>query len=148
MAYTSKDDMLEGKRPFIGASEASNGVTAFIENSNASLDRNVLGVNYNCSVGFSFYHPYEALFSDDVMRVCWKDETVNNKYTRLYLSTDIAQQRRKYAYGYKFNAQRMKRQIIMLPSCEDGSPDYARMDQTMRMMEYDVLNEYLKRVNE
>ncbi len=144
----TKADMQEGSRPFVGASEASNGVTAFIENSNVSLDSNVLGVNYNGSVGFSFYHPYEALFSDDVKRVRWKDETANNKYTLLYLSTAIAQQRRKYAYGYKFNAQRMKRQIIMLPSCEDGSPDYDRMEQTMRMMEYDVLNEYLKRVNE
>ena len=144
----TKADMQDGSRPFVGASEANNGVTAFIENSNASLDSNVLGVNYNGSVGFSFYHPYEALFSDDVKRVRWKDETANNKYTLLYLSTAIAQQRRKYAYGYKFNAQRMKRQIIMLPSCEDGSPDYARMEQTMRMMEYDVLNEYLKRVNE
>ena len=81
-------------------------------------------------------------------RVRWKDENANNKYTLLYLSTAIDQQRRKYAYGYKYNAQRMKRQIIMLPSCEEGSPDYARMEQTMRMMEYDVLNEYLKRVNE
>lgn len=144
----TKADMQEGSRLFVGASEASNGVTAFIENSNVSLDSNVLGVNYNGSVGFSFYHPYEALFSDDVKRVRWKDETANNKYTLLYLSTAIAQQRRKYAYGYKFNAQRMKRQIIMLPSCEDGSPDYDRMEQTMRMMEYDVLNEYLKRVNE
>lgn len=139
----TKADMQEGSRPFVGASEASNGVTAFIENSNASLDSNVLGVNYNGSVGFSFYHPYEALFSDDVKRVHWKDETANNKYTLLYLSTAIAQQRSKYAYGYKFNAQRMKRQIIMLPSCEDGSPDYAYMEQTMRVMEYDVLKTYL-----
>lgn len=122
----SEADMLdEGSRPFVGASEASNGVTAFIENSNASLDRNVLGVNYNCNVGFSFYHPYEALFSDDVKRVRRKDETANNKYTLLYLSTAIVQQRREYAYGYKFNAQRMKRQIIMLPTQVDGTLDYA-----------------------
>ena len=113
MVYTSKGDMLEGKRPFIGASEASNGVTASIENSNASLDRIVLEVNYNCSVGFSFYHPYEALFSDDVKRVGWKAEEANNKYTLLYLSTAIAQQKSKYAYGYKINAQHMKRQIII-----------------------------------
>ena len=81
------------KETIHGASEASNGVTAFIENSNARLDRNVLGVNYNCSVGFSFKHPYEALFSDDVKRVWWKPEEANNKYTLLYLSTAIAQQK-------------------------------------------------------
>lgn len=142
----TKADMQEGSRPFVGASEASNGVTAFIANSNASLESNVLGVNYNGSVGFSFYHPYEALFSDDVKRVRWKNEAANNKYTLLYLSTAIAQQKGKYAYGYKFNAQRMKRQIIMLPALEDGSPDYRYMERTMRVMEYEVLSEYLKRI--
>lgn len=139
----TKADMTTGNRPFVGASEACNGITEFIDNTNASINKEVLGVNYNGSVGFSFYHPYEALFSDDVKRVRWKDEIVNNKYTLLYLSTAIAQQRGKYAYGYKFNAQRMKRQIIMLPSQADGTPDYTYMEQTMRIMEYDVLKTYL-----
>ena len=142
----TKADMTIGNRPFVGASEVCNGITEFVDNSNTSIDKEILGVNYNGSVGFSFYHPYEALFSDDVKRVRWKNENANNKYTLLYLSTAIAQQRSKYAYGYKFNAQRMKRQIIMLPSQADGTPDYAYMEQTMRVMEYEVLNEYLKQV--
>lgn len=140
----TKADMIAGERPFVGASEAGNGITEFIDNTNASLDREVLGVNYNGSVGFSFYHPYEALFSDDVKRVRWKNEEANNKYTLLYLSTAVAQQRGKYAYGYKFNAQRMKRQIIMLPAQADGTPDYALMEQTMRAMEYETLLNYLR----
>ena len=143
----TKADMTIGNRPFVGASEVCNGITEFVDNANASIDKEVLGVNYNGSVGFSFYHPYEALFSDDVKRVRWKDEDANNKYTLLYLSTAIAQQRSKYAYGYKFNAQRMKRQIIMLPSQADGTPDYAYMEQTMRVIEYDILKTYLNRVN-
>lgn len=143
----TKADMTAGSHPFVGASEGANGVTEFVGNINASLDSNVLGVNYNGSVGFSFYHPYEALFSDDVKRVRWKDETANNKYTLLYLTTAITQQRDKYAYGYKFNAQRMKRQIIMLPSLPDGTPDFAYMEHTMRVMEYDVLRTYLNSIS-
>lgn len=115
--------MTIGNRPFVGVSEACNGIIGLVDNVNASIDKEVLGVNYNGSVGFSFYNPYKALFSDDVKRVRWKDEDVNNKYTFLYLSTAIAQQQGKYAYGYKFNAQRMKRQNIMLPSQAEGTPD-------------------------
>ena len=63
-----------GLRPFVGASDSDNGVTAFISNKNKSLDANVLGVNYNGSVVENFYHPYEAIFSDDVKRLKWKDE--------------------------------------------------------------------------
>ena len=143
----TKADMTIGNRPFVGSSEACNGVTGFVNNSNASLDKEVLGVNYNGSVGFSFYHPYEALFSDDVKRVRWKNEATNNKYTLLYLSNAIAQQRSKYAYGYKFNALRMKRQIIMLPTLADGTPDFVYMEHTMRVMEYDILFTYLKQMN-
>lgn len=143
----TKADMTIGNRPFVGSSEACNGVTGFVDNTNASLDKEVLGVNYNGSVGFSFYHPYEALFSDDVKRVRWKDEAANNKYTLLYLSNAIAQQRSKYAYGYKFNALRMKRQIIMLPILADGTPDFVYMEHTMRVMEYDILFTYLKQMN-
>ena len=54
----TKSDMIEGARPFIGATD-----------SNPSLDKNVLGVNYNGSVVENFYHPYECIFSDDVKRL-------------------------------------------------------------------------------
>ncbi len=53
----TKDDMVPGDRAFIGASDANNGITAFVGNTNSSLDSNVLGVNYNGSVVENFYHP-------------------------------------------------------------------------------------------
>ena len=60
--------MVEGERPFIGATEFNNGITTFVSNTNKSFDSNVLGVNYNVSVVKSFYHEYECIFSDDVKR--------------------------------------------------------------------------------
>jgi len=100
-------------------------------NSNSSLDKNVLGVNYNGSVVENFYHPYEALFSDDVKRLHLKKHA-DNKYILLYIKTAILQQKTKYEYGYKFNGHRMERQHIMLPSTVDGNPDYDYMEKTMR----------------
>ena len=40
-------NMITGRTPFIGASVEGNGVTNYISNMNASLDKNVLGVIYN-----------------------------------------------------------------------------------------------------
>lgn len=74
-----------GNRPFIGASDSDNGVTAFVLNDNKSLDENVLGVNYNGSVVENFYHPYQAIFSDDVKRLKWKEKNQGNKYTYFIL---------------------------------------------------------------
>lgn len=137
-----------GLRPFVGASDSDNGVTAFVSNKNKSLDVNVLGVNYNGSVVENFYHPYEAIFSDDVKRLKWKDEIYGNKYTYLFLKQMILSQKIKYAYGYKFNGKRMKRQKIMLPVTKTGLPDYDYMTSYMQKQEleqiFKILN-YLKK---
>ena len=82
----TKENQSSGKRPFVGATEYNNGITSFVDNSNASLDSNVLGVNYNGSVVENFYHSYECIFSDDVKRLSWLDDSVQNQYTyNLYM---------------------------------------------------------------
>lgn len=111
----TKQDMMKGDRPFIGATDSNNGITEFISNINGSLDKNVLGVNYNGSVVESFYHPYECIFSDDVKRLELKNG-LGNQWTYLFLKSSILKQKEKYQYGYKFNAQRMEKQKILLPA--------------------------------
>ncbi|RSJ55437.1 Restriction enzyme BgcI subunit beta [Streptococcus gordonii] len=136
-----------GLRPFVGASDSDNGVTAFVSNKNKSLDVNVLGVNYNGSVVENFYHPYEAIFSDDVKRLKWKDEIYGNKYTYLFLKQMILSQKIKYAYGYKFNGERMKRQKIMLPVAETGLQDYDYMTSYMQKQELEQIFKILNYLN-
>ena len=136
-----------GLRPFVGASDSDNGVTAFVSNKNKSLDANVLGVNYNGSVVENSYHPYEAIFSDDVKRLKWKDEIYGNKYTYLFLNQMILSQKIKYAYGYKFNGERMKRQKIMLPVTKSGLPDYDYMTSYMKKQELEQIFKILNYLN-
>ena len=122
-------DTTPGTRPFIGALDNSNGVARFVSNTNASLDRNVLGVNYNGNgMVIGFYHPYECIFSDDVKRFHLKDHK-DNAYILLFMKTVILQQKSKFGYLYKFNAERMANTKIMLPIDDDGKPDYSYMEQ-------------------
>lgn len=137
----TKEEMTNGTRPFVGASDSNNGVTAFVGNTNTSLDKNVLGVNYNGSVVESFYHPYEAIFSDDVKRLHLKRHQ-DNKYVLLFIKQLILKQKCKYEYGYKFNGERMKRQKIMLPVSAPHTPDYAYMEEYMRNNEKEMLTKY------
>ncbi|MDP0297784.1 restriction endonuclease subunit S [Glaesserella parasuis] len=139
----TKQEMINGNLPFIGASDSNNGITAFIANTNASLDRNVLGVNYNGSVVENFYHPYECLFSDDVKRLKIKSERVG-KYAYLFLKTVILKQKSKYQYGYKFNAERMKKQKILLPVNTDNQPDWENIERYMQQIELEKIVCYLK----
>lgn len=137
----TKNDMIEGIRPFIGASDSNNGITAFVSNSNPSLDSNVLGVNYNGSVVENFYHPYECVFSDDVKRLHLLNHE-DNKYVLLFMKSVILKQQVKYQYGYKFNGERMKKQKIMLPIDENKRPNYAFMEAYMKDVERRLLSQY------
>lgn len=138
-----KADMMSGNIPFVGATDCNNGITEFIANKNSSLDKNILGVNYNGSVVCNFYHPYKAIFSDDVKRLSFRN-IVGNKYSFLFAKAVILQQKIKYEYGYKFNGERMKRQKILLPTTVDGKPDYAYMENYMKDLEYKKIKKYLK----
>ncbi len=138
----TKADINDGNKPFIGATDSNNGITEFVSNTNNSEDSNVLGVNYNGSVVENFYHPYKAIFSDDVKRLSFKNAE-DNKYLFLFVKTQILQQKEKYQYGYKFNAKRMKKQRIMLPVNKKGNPDYAYMENFMKNLEYKKLQKYL-----
>jgi len=139
----TKADMIEGCTPFVGATDSNNGITAFCGNDNSSKDSNVLGVNYNGSVVENFYHPYSALFSDDVKRLHLKN-VEGNKYIYLFIKQCILKQKPKFEYGYKFNGERMKEQIILLPSTNDGTPDYAFMEEYMKLIEKKLLTRYKK----
>ncbi len=142
----TKDDMIEGNRPFVGASDSNNGITAFVSNVNNSLDSNVLGVNYNGSVVENFYHPYEAIFSDDVKRLHFRNYK-DDKYAYLFVKQVILQQKSKFEYGYKFNGERMKRQQILLPVTNSGEPDYAFMSAYMKRIEYEMRQQYLNYID-
>lgn len=140
----TKADMKKGKKPFIGATDANNGITEYVSNTNISEDSNILGVNYNGSVVENFYHPYTALFSDDVKRLSFKN-TEGNRFLYLFAKTQILKQRGKYQYGYKFNGTRMNKQKILIPLNENKEPDYEYMEHYMKGVEYKKLKAYLEK---
>jgi len=142
----TKAEMDIGNIPFIGATDSNNGITNWVSTTNSTLDNNVLGVNYNGSVVENFYHSYKCIFSDDVKRLHLKNVN-DDKYIFLFLKTVILKQKSKYTYGYKFNANRMERQKILIPVNEKGQPDYTYMEQYAKNIEYKKLSEYLAYIN-
>lgn len=133
----TKFDMVPGNTPFIGSSSKNNGLTGWVSNSNSSEDSNLLGINYNGSVVDNFYHPYKALFSDDVKRAHLKDEnSIKNKYVYLFFKVVILQQKSSYQFGYKFNGKRMLNQKILLPVNEKEQPDYEFMENYIKSLPY------------
>lgn len=137
-------DSTPGERPFIGALDNNNGVARFVNDTNASLDKNVLGVNYNGNgMVIGFYHPYECIFSDDVKRFHLKNHE-DNAFVLLFMKVAILQQKSKFGYLYKFNAERMANTRIMLPVTDDGIPDYSYMEGYTKNLMLRKYKQYLK----
>ncbi len=133
----------DGNRPFVGAADNNNGVTGFVSNNNASNDSNVLGVNYNGNgMCIGFYHPYECIFSDDVKRFHLKNHE-DNAYVLLFFKSIILKQKSKFGYLYKFNAERMAKQRLLVPVNDDGEPDYKYMEQYAKNMMFKKYKQYI-----
>lgn len=132
-------ERVEGDTPYATATANNNGIGYFVGNENETLERDCLSVNRNGSVGYCFYHPYPTLYGNDTRKL---RPRIANKYTSLFISMAIVQQRGKYGYGYKMGTGRLKRQRVLLPSV-NGEPDWAFMEEYMRWQESQVAVEQL-----
>lgn len=131
----------KGNIPYISATANNNGIGYFVGNKNETLEENCLSVNRNGSVGYSFYHPYEALFSNDCRKLRLKNKSSHVGY---FISMIITNQKGKYGYGYKMGTERIKRQKILLPVNSKKEPDYEYMENYIKKIEFEKLNQYLK----
>lgn len=134
-------ERIEGVSPYVTATASQNGIGYFVGNYNATLESECLSVNRNGSVGYCFYHPYEALYGNDTRKLRPK---VRNKYVSLFISMCITNQRGKYGYGYKMGTGRLKRQRILLPIDDVGQPHWEFMEQYMRNIESQQILYYLQ----
>lgn len=137
-----ENERVEGGTPYISATALNNGIGYMVGNNNDTFESSCLSVNRNGSVGYSFYHPYKALFSNDCRKLRLNKPS---KYIGLFITNQITTQRGKYGYGYKMGTARLARQKIMLPINYKGKPDYQYMEQYMRILEYKKLKAYLER---
>lgn len=134
-------ERIDGNMPYITSTSSNNGIKYFISNSNHTIDTNAISVNRNGSVGYAFYHKYEALYSNDCRKLKLKKH--NTPYTSLFITNQIMQQKEKYNYGYKMGTLRLQKQFIMLPVNNLGEPDYEYMEQYIKNIILKKYNDYL-----
>ena len=131
----TKEDMIDGPDNFIGAISSNNGVRQKILASKF-WKPNCITVNYNGSVGEAFYQSEPFWASDDVNVLYAKEFWKMNKYIAMFLITIIKANRYRFSYGRKWTIEKMKETIIKLPGKEDGTPDFAYMENYIKCLPY------------
>lgn len=135
-------ERIEGKIPYITSTSTNNGIKYFVSNTNKTKSSGSISVNRNGSVGYAFYHKYEALYSNDCRKITLKK--YNNEFVSLFITNQIMQQKSKYGYGYKMGTARLRKQQILLPVDENDSPDYEYMEQYIKNIMFEQYSRYLQ----
>ncbi|MDR3216978.1 MAG: restriction endonuclease subunit S [Clostridiaceae bacterium] len=126
----TKADMEVGDTNYLGAISGNNGIRQKI-NAPAIFQPNCLTVNYNGSVGKTFYQTEPFWASDDV-NVLYPKGWAITKLNALFLAPLIQNQGYQFSYGSKWTMEQMKATIIYLPIDSDNKPDWEYMENYIK----------------
>lgn len=130
----TKEDMIEGRLNYIGAISDNNGIRQFID-ANPTHKGGCITVNYNGSVGESFYQREDFWASDDVNVLTLKDRALTPELS-LFLCTVIKANKFRFGYGRKWTLEKMKETILMLPVDCHNRPDWHFMEVYIKSLPY------------
>jgi len=130
----TKANMLPGSLPYIGASDAFNGVTARI-GQKANHEGGTISVSYNGSVAEAFYHPEPYWATDDV-NVLYPKRFKLNPAIALFICAIIRLEKYRFNYGRKWHLERMREAEIKLPVTKTLKPDFSFMERYIKSLPY------------
>lgn len=151
--YNKKPDHNpNGDIPFIGATDANNGVTSLTDIEtimistktgdlpNSPLEDklfkpNCITVSNNGSVGYAFYQSKAFTCSHDVNPLYLLDRDMN-KYIGMFLCSIIELDRYRWNYGRKWRPIRMPSSMIKLPVNSSGKPDWQFMEEYIKRLPF------------
>lgn len=136
-----KDEHKTGKMPYTSSSAVNNGIDGFISNKDkVRIFRKCLSIANSGSVGATFYQHFSFVASDHVTKL--QNEQFN-RYIYLFISSIIKRLSEKYSFNREINDKRIQREKIVLPINKKGEPDYEYMENYIKKIEFEKLNQYL-----
>ncbi len=122
----TKQNIRPGNINFLGAISSNNGIREHIETTTV-WKPNCISVNYNGSVGCSFYQEEPFYASDDV-NICYSKENWSlNRKRALFFCAVFKNFSQNFSYTQKWNKERMIESFVFIP-VTDNVPDFAFME--------------------
>lgn len=133
----TKANMLSGQTPFIGSTDNNNGLTNLI-GQDPIHEGNVITINYNGSVGESFYQPLPFWASDDVNVLYPRNAKFSyfNAYIALFIIPLLKTEKYRFNYGRKWHTERMNQSVIKLPVNSRGDLDLEFMESYIKSLPF------------
>lgn len=142
-------ELTAGKIPLVSARNVNNGYKGFVSGNphKATFKGNCLTINNDGDggAGIAYYQPCDMLLDTHVTALYPKQEI--SYEALLFISACVTAQREKFGHGYSLNNARLSVLRIMLPSTDDGNPDYVYMEQYTKYQLNTLRLEYLRTKN-
>lgn len=129
----TKQQMMAGTTPFIGAIDSNNGVSRFI-GQDANHAGNTITVSYNGSVAEAYFQPSPFWASDDVNVLYPKFHMTPQ--IALFLTAVIRREKYRFSYGRKWHLERMEQSTISLPPDSKGNPDWVYIQRIIERLPF------------
>ncbi len=145
--FTTHPSKLEkgGKTPRITCAATNNGLENVYKNEPTETG-GVITID-SATTGYVSYQMTDFIATDHVEKISLKNGIKINKYLGSFIVRAITSSTfNKYAYGYKFSQNRIKKQKILLPINSKNEPDYDFMESYMRVLEQQKLEKYKKHI--
>lgn len=91
-------------------------------------------------VGLAYYQPCDFLLDTHVYALYPKAPI--SRYVMLYIAQALSKQRVCFSHGYSISQDRLKTMKVMLPTDEQGNPDYNFMEQYIKERKEQLMRKY------
>lgn len=141
----NKDNYEDGTVPFIASGSVNNGVMKCCKPHEDEMLDEACCITVSPVDGSAFYQPYPFLgrggAGSSVLMLYAENM---NLYRGQFIARMIANTcSSKYTYGHMGNKEGIKRERIMLPVTDDGTPDYGFMEEFGRKIISNKYSQYL-----
>ena len=139
----NKVDKIKGNFDYITRKESNNGLDGFIDARDEFKNTCFPVITIGNETAEPFVQGYSFFTGTKVNILIPRFENATRNIL-LFICQCIKRHKDKYSYSYTINSTRLKKQIILLPVNNNGSPDYKFMEAYMQKEESFLLEQYKK----
>lgn len=129
----TEDVLNNGTIRFISRTEANNGCDCYIRSANLTGIERKNAITIGDTTATCFYQSEDFVCGDHIV-VCRAEWL--NLYTGLFVLTILKREKYKYSYGRAFKMDLIENTIIKLPAANDGTPDWAFIESSIKSLNY------------
>jgi len=126
-----QEDRIKGNIPLVTAGEGNLGVKDLISNEEQEVYEKRITIDMFCN---SYIHIDPFCCDDNIITLQPREDI--SKYTMLFLSTMIEQDKYRYQYGRQYRMKNFNKHIVKLPTTNGKNPDYDFMDNYIKSLPY------------